>query len=77
MNLIHKARLIHPWRFPEKYNNICDWIDALGQDEVSMDKASGVSYINGVKYMHDLSFKNESDLLMFCLKFPEFLHSNL
>lgn len=75
MRLTYTTRLIHPWRFPERYDEMNDWINGFDRDECRFDRAYGVSYINGITYVHDLSFKSEIDLLMFTLKFPEFFHT--
>lgn len=77
MRLTYQSRMIQPWRFPERYDEVCNWLQRFNHDEARLDKAYGISYINGVTYINDLSFKDETDLLAFNLKFPEFLHSNL
>lgn len=61
------------WRFPEEYNNACEWILQFHNFEAHWDFETGCSYLNNVQYPSRVYIRSEVDYLVFKLKFPKLL----
>jgi hypothetical protein len=66
MNQIIRQRILRPWEHDDDYNRLKEYCRL---NEIAFSQSYGISYLNKI-YHVSLDIKNEADLIILKLTFP-------